>query len=405
MIYTLYETQRAMLEPMRMMAQGLRGAFNHPFTPPALSPFAKTFDAGAELIEDVLRRRGKPDWEIRDCEIDGETWPVTIEPAVRSPFGDLLHFRRAGAENAPKVLIVAPMSGHFATLLRGTVRGMLPGHDVYITDWADMAVTPLHHGDFGLDGYIDLLIGFIRHLGPDLHIVAVCQPAPIVLATVALMAAEKDPATPRTMTLMGGPIDPAAAPTVVTELARQRSLAWFKSHCVSQVPLFYPGAGRNVYPGFLQITAFMAMNADRHVNAHLGMFRHLIEGDGESAEAHRRFYDEYLAVMDVSARYYLDTVDQVFQRRCIAEGTMTWRGHKVDLAAITDTALFTVEGELDDISAPGQTVVAHDLCAAIPAARKQHYLQPAVGHYGIFNGRKWRGFIQPKIADFIERMS
>ena len=403
MLYSIYEAQRAMFEPYRIAAQGLKGVFNHPFTPPAFSHFSKTFDAGAELIEDALKRRGKPDWEIHDCDIDGVRVPVTIDIAVETPFGNLVHFNRQTQKADPKVLLVAPMSGHFATLLRGTVRGLIDHHDVYVTDWADMAMTPLQHGEFSLDDYIALMLRFMRHLGPDLHVIAVCQPAPIVLSTIAVLAAESPDEAPRTMTLMGGPVDPAAAQTVVTELAEKRPYSWFKNNCISRVPLFYPGAGRQVYPGFLQISAFMAMNAGRHINAHIDMFRHLVEGDGESADAHRRFYDEYLAVMDIPAQFYLDTIDRVFQRRCIATGTMTWQGKKVDPAAITKTALLTIEGEMDDISAPGQTFAAHALCSGLAASAKEHYLQKQVGHYGIFNGRKWRQFILPRISTFIRQ--
>jgi poly(3-hydroxybutyrate) depolymerase len=403
LLYSIYEAQRAMFEPYRIAAQGLKGVFNHPFTPPAFAQFSKSFDAGAELIEDALKRRGKPEWDISDCDIDGERVPLTIDTVVAAPFGNLIHFNRQTSQVSPKVLLVAPMSGHFATLLRGTVRGLIDQHDVYVTDWTDMAMTPLQHGEFGLDDYIALMLRFMRHLGPDIHVIAVCQPAPIILSTIAVMAAESPEQAPKSMTLMGGPVDPAAAQTVVTELADKRSFSWFKNHCISRVPVFYPGAGRQVYPGFLQISAFMAMNAGRHINAHIDMFRHLVEGDGDSAEAHRRFYGEYLAVMDIPAQFYLDTIDRVFQRRCIATGTMTWQGKKVDPAAITRTALLTIEGELDDISAPGQTYAAHALCTGLRDDHKEHYLQQQVGHYGIFNGRKWRQFILPKISGFIQK--
>ncbi len=295
------------------------------------------------------------------------------------------------------------MSGHHATLLRGTVQDMMDaGLEVFITDWRDARIVPLVYGDFDLSSYVETIVKLLQHLGPQTHVVAVCQPAPAVVAAVSLMASRGDPAQPRTMTLMGGPVDTRAAPTVVTKLAAQHPIDWFERHVVVTVPPWHPGAFRRVYPGFLQLAAFISMNPDRHVEAHKRMFQHLIKGDEESAAAHRRFYDEYLAVMDVPASYYLQTVETFFQKHDLATGKMKVRGERVDPSAIERTALLTVEGELDDISAPGQTIAAHVMCSSIPVSRRGQYLQPAVGHYGIFNGRKWRSEILPRIKQFIE---
>jgi poly(3-hydroxybutyrate) depolymerase len=294
------------------------------------------------------------------------------------------------------------MSGHHATLLRGTVQDLLDaGHEVFVTDWRDASVVPLFHGDFDLDSYIETVISFLQYLGPDTHVVAVCQPAPAVIAAVSLMASRGDPAQPRSMTLMGGPVDTRAAPTVVSKLAQQRSIEWFEQHVTTPVPPWRAGAFRRVYPGFLQLTAFVSMNPDRHIEAHRRMFDHLVRGDEDSAAAHRQFYDEYLAVMDVTASYYLQTVERFFQKHDLPDGRMRVRGERVDTAAIRRTALMTVEGELDDICAPGQTIMAQVICSGISAERRVQYLQPGVGHYGIFNGRRWRTDILPRISGFI----
>lgn len=367
--------------------------------------YGKSVEAAAEVIDGVLQKRGKPDWRINTTEIDGARVQVTTETIVDRPFCDLVRFRRATSRSDPKILIVAPLSGHYSTLLRGTVGGLLPNHDVYITDWKDAAKVPLLQGGFDIDDYIQYLIDFMRAMGPDFNVMAVCQPAPLVIAAVSLLAQWGDPAQPRTMTLMGGPVDTAAAPTAPTELADQRSMSWFETRCITTVPPIYPAAHRRVYPGFLQLGAFIAMNADRHVNAHLRMFRHLVEGDGESADAHRKFYDEYMSVMDVPADYYLQTIQRVFKERWIATDRFVWRGQKVTPAAIKKTALLTVEGELDDISAPGQTIAAHRICGGIPEHRQHDHLQAGVGHYGIFNGRRWREEIVPVISRFVREMA
>lgn len=405
MLYSLYETGRALMAPVHVAARSSRAMAKN-MGP--LSPFlslGRGAEAAVELVDDALQKRGKPDWRISATEVEGARTKVSIETVVEKPFCDLIRFRRHTDREDPKLLIVAPLSGHYATLLRGTVRGMLPNHDVYITDWKDASRVPLLDGGFDVDDYIDYLLAFMRTLGPDLHVMAVCQPAPLTIAAVSLLAQWDDPAQPRTMTLMGGPIDTAASPTTPTMLADERSMSWFENRCITMVPPIYPGAFRRVYPGFLQLGAFIAMNADRHLNAHIRMFRHLVEGDGESAEAHRRFYDEYLSVMDVSADYYLQTIRRVFKERWIATGQFVWRGEQVRPDAITRTALLTVEGELDDISAPGQTIAAHDICSSIPADRRHNHLQAGVGHYGIFNGRRWREQIVPEVSRFIREMA
>ncbi|MFX4222111.1 MAG: polyhydroxyalkanoate depolymerase [Thalassobaculum sp.] len=405
MLYSMYEAQRAFMAPMRYLTQTSKALNGHPLGPFSYTAFGRALEAGMEVLDGVIKDRGKPDWEIDEAITPDGPLPVSFDPVIETPFCDLVHVNRTTKRKDPKVLLVAPVSGHYATLLRGTVRGLIQEHDVYVTDWKDARTVPMSQGFFHLDDYIDLLMTFMRHLGPDLHVVAVCQPAPITLATVALMADMDDPAQPASMTLMGGPIDPHAAPTVVTQLADARPMSWFETRCITRVPVFYPGAFRRVYPGFMQVGAFIAMNPDRHFSAHLAMFRHLVEGDGEEAEAKQRFYDEYLSVMDVPAEYYLETVERVFKERQLPRGIMEWRGQLVRPAAIKKTAMLTVEGEKDDISAPGQTLAAHDLTVNIPEDRRRNHLAMGVGHYGIFNGRKWRENILPEITKFIREVS
>lgn len=405
MLYSFYEAQRAMMAPMRYLTQASKALNGHPLGPFSHLAFGKAMEAGMEVLDGVIRDRGKPDWEIDTAETPDGPVPISFVPIHETPFCDLVHVKRETSRRDPKVLLVAPMSGHYATLLRGTVKGLIREHDVYVTDWKDARNVPMSQGFFHLDDYIALLMDCMRRLGPDLHVIAVCQPAPITLATVALMADMDDPMQPTSMTLMGGPIDPHAAPTVVTQLADARPMSWFETRCITRVPVFYPGAFRRVYPGFMQVGAFIAMNPDRHVSAHLAMFRHLVEGDGESADAKQRFYDEYLSVMDVPAEYYLETVQRVFKERQLPRGVMQWRKQTVRPEAITRTAMLTVEGEKDDISAPGQTLAAHDMARNIPEARRRNHLQKNVGHYGIFNGRKWREQILPEITRFIREVS
>lgn len=405
MLYALHDAAAAAMVPARLWARTasalMRGSPGSG-VPDYLTWASRAAVAWADVADDVLRPRGKPEWNIRAKY--GAEERVTEEVALDLPFVRLLRFIGPTATpDARRVLLVAPMSGHHATLLRGTVQDMIDtGLEVFVTDWRDASIVPLHHGDFDLSSYVETVIHFLHHLGPDTHVVAVCQPAPAVVAAISLMAARGDNAQPRSMTLMGGPVDVRAAPTVVTKLAEQHTIDWFERHVVSTVPPWHAGGFRRVYPGFLQLAAFISMNPDRHVEAHKRMFDHLVRGDDESAASHRRFYDEYLAVMDVPASYYLQTVETFFQKHALAKGTMTVRGEHVDTRAIEHTALMTVEGELDDISAPGQTIAAQTMCASIAADRRLQYLQPGVGHYGIFNGRKWRSEILPRIKTFIE---
>lgn len=401
MLYDLYELQHAALLPLRLWAGATQAALQNPANPAANTSLGRAVAAGAELIERTTRRFGKPEFGIRSVQVDGQDVAITEVAVLEKPFCTLLNFRRAAERKDPKVLLVAPVSGHYATLLRGTAAALAAEHDVYITDWADAKTVPLSVGAFDLDDYIAYLMEFLSFLGPDTHVVAVCQPSVPVLAAISLMAQGKDANQPRSMTLMGGPIDTRAAPTAVTKLAEQHDISWFRRNVIATVPGMYPGAGRQVYPGFIQLTGFMTMNLDRHIEAHAKLFEHLVTGDGESAAAHRRFYDEYLSVMDLTAEFYLQTVETVFQKHHLPKGEMMWRGIKVDPAAIRKTGLLTVEGELDDISAPGQTVAAHELCRNIPPAKHAQHLQTGVGHYGIFNGRKWREEIMPKVRAFI----
>ena len=400
MLYALHEMQRIAWAPARMMAEAGRQAASNPLLPMAWHPAGRAVGAFCELFERVSRKHGKPEFGIRQVPSRGRTLAVRERVAVSMPFCDLLHFEREGRTGDPAVLVVAPLSGHFATLLRDTVRGLLAEHDVYITDWRDARQVPASHGPFTLDDYIDTLLAVLARLGPDAHLVAVCQPSVPALAATALLAAAGQ-AGPRSLVLMGGPIDTRVGVTRVNEFAGSHSRRWFEQMLVQTVPPPCPGFGRRVYPGFMQLSGFMGMNLDRHVGAHLRMFEHLVAGDGESAEAHRRFYDEYLAVMDMPAEYFLETVERVFQEHHLPRGLFTHRGAPVDTAAIQDTALMTVEGERDDISGVGQTEAAHRLCPNIPPARRRHRLQAGVGHYGIFNGRRWRNEILPDIADFI----
>lgn len=402
-LYQLYDLSHALMTPMRLAAEATQSVFQNPFLPTSYTSMGRAIAAGAELIERTTRRFGKPEFDLKTTTIGGRSIDVIEEVAKVKPFCRLLHFQRLTPHRDPRVLVVAPMSGHHATLLRGTVEALLPDHDVFITDWIDARQVPLSKGKFDLDDYIAYLIDFIRLLGPDVHLLAVCQPAVPVLLAASIMAQNNDAAQPRSMTLMGGPIDARAATTQVTELAEKRSLQWFKNTVVTTVPLYYPGALREVYPGFVQLSGFMSMNLDRHVGEHMKLFRHLVRGDGESAESHRKFYDEYLSVMDVTAEFYLQTVEAVFQKHLLPKREYIYRGEKVDPAAITRTALLTVEGELDDISAVGQTTAAHELCSGLKSDQKELLIQPGVGHYGIFNGRKYREQILPVIRQFIRK--
>ena len=394
MLYSLYEAQHMALAPMRFWAEWTRGLFGHPFSPFAHWPMSRRLAASSDLFLRVTERYEKPAWNIAGVEIE-----VTRE----KPFCNLVHFKQPTPKKH-KVLVVAPLSGHYATLLRDTVRALLPEHDVWITDWVNARVVPVYKGPFHLDDYVDYVREWITLLSPDLHVISVCQPTVPVLAAISLMASKRE-AQPRTMVMMGGPIDARRSPTAVNNLARRKPFSWFEQNVIERVPAKYPGAMRRVYPGFLQHLGFVAMNPDRHVNAHWDYFNHLMRGDGESAEAHRRFYDEYNAVLDLPAEYYLDTVKTVFQDFALPKGRMFVREELVRPQSIRDAALLTIEGELDDISGNGQTEAAHALCLNIPRERRAHLVAPGVGHYGIFSGRRWREVIFPHVRDFIARHS
>jgi poly(3-hydroxybutyrate) depolymerase len=404
MFYHLYEMSHAAMGPWRAAADATRLFYSNPINPAAHTSWGKQFAAGAELFERLTRRYGKPEFGIKSVFVDGVQAPIEEEIVWRRPFCNLLHFRRVMPRQktpSPRLLIVAPMSGHYATLLRGTVAEMAQYADVYITDWADARMVPLSDGSFDLDDYIDYVVAMLHFLGHGVHVMAVCQPSVPVLAAVALMEARGDPLGPATMTLMGGPIDTRQSPTTVNRLAEQRGLDWFRDNVIMSVPFPHPGFMRNVYPGFLQLSGFMGMNLDRHIVAHQDYFAHLVRGDGDSADKHREFYDEYLAVMDLDAPFYLQTVDTVFVRHALPKGEMTHRGQPVDCSKIVSTALMTVEGENDDISGLGQTKAAHQLCRNLPAEKHVHYMQPKVGHYGVFNGSRFRAEIAPRVLDFM----
>ncbi len=406
--YAWYETARAMLAPARLAADMTRHSLEHPGNPFAYGPYARSTAAALQMFERATRRYGKPHFGIATTNVEGQSASVFERVVWERPFCRVIAFERALArgpsEPQPKLLVVAPMSGHYATLLRGTVEAMLPNHQVFITDWSDARMVPLLEGRFDLDTYIEYLTAMFRDLGPDLHVMAVCQPAVPVFAAVALMEAENDPAVPVSMTLMGGPIDTRRSPTAVNCLAQERGMGWFEKNCITVVPPPNPGALRRVYPGFLQLSGFMAMNLDRHVTAHSDMFHHLVTGDGDSAEKHREFYDEYLAVMDLTAEFYLQTVQTVFVDHALPRGLMRHRGEPVDLSAIRRCAILAVEGENDDISGVGQTKAALDLTPNLPDSRKAYHLQEKVGHYGVFNGSRFRAVIAPRIAAFIREM-
>jgi poly(3-hydroxybutyrate) depolymerase len=402
--YQLYELNHAALSPLRAAADVTKLYFQNPFNPLAHTPFGRNMAAAAELFERTTRRYGKPEFGLTSTLVHGERLAIHERVVWERPFCKLLNFQKASGHKAldqEKLLIVAPMSGHYATLLRATVDAMLPGHDVYITDWVDARMVPLADGGFDLDDYIDYLISMLHMLGPGVHVMAVCQPSVPVLAATSLMSTRGDHNLPASMVLMGGPIDTRVNPTAVNTLANNHDLDWFRQNAIMTVPFPHPGFMRQVYPGFLQISGFLSMNLDRHLQAHQDFYRHLVEGDGEDAEKHREFYDEYLAVMDLSAEFYLQTVDTAFIRHALPEGTMMHRGEKVDPSAIRNVALFTIEGENDDISGVGQTEAAHRICVNIPAEKRAHHLQPKVGHYGVFNGSRYRAEIAPRIADFI----
>jgi len=406
MLYDAYEVQRSLLGGASRLAGMGAGWLNSPANPWSYSSMGPVVAASLDVFAHAAAERGQPEFGLNSTLIGRKTVPVREESVLAKPFGSLKHFVRDGAPaDDPKLLIVAPMSGHFATLLRGTVERMLPRHDVYITDWRDAKLVALTEGKFDLNDYVDYLMEFLSAIGEAggerPHMLAVCQPAAPAFAATALMGAQKHRWRPRTLTMMGGPIDTRQAPTAINTLATQRPLGWFQNNVVATVPMIYPGAGRQVYPGFLQLAGFMTMNLGDHLISHWEMFRHLVAGDEESADASRAFYDEYRSVSDMSAEFYLQTVDVVFQRHLIPEGQFMHRGVRVDPAAIRDTALLAIEGERDDISGIGQTKAALDSAKKLPAGQKKYHLARDVGHYGIFNGRKWRERIAPVVEKWI----
>jgi poly(3-hydroxybutyrate) depolymerase len=405
MLYHLYELNQAALSPARAAADACRLLMRNPLNPASYTALGRSAAAALELFERTTRRYRRPAWGIHETEIGGRKVPVRERTVMQKPFCTLIHFERELSRwrlrEDPKLLVVAPMAGHFSTLLRGTVRDLLPDHDVYVTEWHDARFVPRAAGTFDLDDYIDYITEFIRVFGGDVHVMAVCQPTVPVFAAISLMEAEQDPAVPRSMILMAGPIDARESPTEVNRFAEARSINWFRRNVITQVPWPYPGVMRNVYPGFLQLSGFMGMNLERHVTAHRELFHNLIQGDGDSADKHREFYDEFLAVMDLSAEYYLQTIETVFLDHRLPKGTMVHRNRRVDPSAITRVALMTVEGEKDDISGIGQTFSAQILSTNLADAKRAHHLQPGVGHYGVFNGSRFRAEIAPKIREFV----
>lgn len=411
MLYQLFETQRALLSPFSEFAAASAKLYSHPLSPFAHTPMAQRLSAGLDLAHRLAKDYEKPEFDIRSVEVDGVDVAVQELVPLEKPFCRLLRFKRytddlqvlAKMKDQPTVLVVAPLSGHHSTLLRETVKQLLKDHKVYITDWTDARMVPLEVGPFHLDDYIHYVQEFIRHVGgADSHVISVCQPTVPVLAAISLMASQGE-ATPRSMTMMGGPIDARKSPTAVNNLAMNRSFSWFETNVIYRVPTNFPGAGRQVYPGFLQHTGFVAMNPDRHLSSHYDYFLDLVRGDDDSAEAHRKFYDEYNAVLDMPAEYYLDTIKTVFQDFALVNGTWQVDGAFVRPQDIKTTALLTVEGELDDISGAGQTKAAHELCAGVPKQHQYHYDAIGAGHYGIFSGRRWREKVYPEVRDFIAK--
>ena len=406
MLYDAYEVQRSLLAGASKLAGLGAGWLNNPANPFGYSTMGPLVAASLEVFAHAAAPHGEPAFGIEEVCVGGKTVPVNEEILLRKPFGQLKRFYREGVETGPRLLIIAPMSGHYATLLRGTVERLLPSFDVYITDWRDAKMVPLSEGTFDLDDYVDYLTEFAELIGTKVgerpHLLAVCQPAVPAFAATAMMNEDKNPWRPKTLTMMGGPIDTREAPTAVNTLATQRPFAWFEHNVIATVPMIYPGAGRKVYPGFLQLAGFMTMNLGSHLISHWEMFKHLVVGDEESAHATQKFYDEYRSVCDMTAEFYLQTVDVVFQQHLLPKGEMLHRGRLVRPDAIRDTALLAIEGERDDISGIGQTKAALDIATKLPNAKKEYFLAKEVGHYGIFNGRKWREKIAPVVERFIE---
>ena len=403
MLYYMHELQRMSMAPARFAAEATKLIMKNPFNPIASTYWGRTLGSAADVFEHQTRRYGKPDWGLDSTEIDGVPVAVEIEPAITRTWCRLLHFKRDTARNDPRLLIVAPMSGHFATLLRGTVERMLPNHDVYVTDWSAARMVPMTEDKFNFYDYVDYVVDFLHYLGPNTHIMGVCQPSVPVMAAVALMSGWGDNCVPSSMTLIGGPVDTRKSETAVNRLATENDLEWFEKNVVVQVPPFYPGAMRQVYPGFIQLTNFISMNLDKHMEAQHELFEHLVKGDDDAADKKRGFYEEYLAVADLPAEFYLSTLDIVFQRHLLPKGELVMRWHPVKPDAIERTAILCIEGGLDDISGVGQTKAALDITPNLPKSKKHYHLQENVGHYGLFNGGKWRNAIAPVIEGFIRR--
>jgi poly(3-hydroxybutyrate) depolymerase len=401
MLYQAYQAHCDMMGPLRAMASGAISAIGMPLVGLSNTPVLRNLTAVYELISRAGLTHHRPAFGIDTVTAGNRPVAVTEEAALTTPFGTLLHFRKDIEMAQPRVLLVAPLSGHFSTLLRNTVATMLPEHDVYITDWHNVRDVPTASGSFGFDDYVDQIIRFLEVIGPGTHVIAVCQPCVAVLIAVAVMAAAGNPAQPRSMTLMAGPIDTRANPTKVNELAQSKPMDWFEQNLIAKVPARYPGAGRRVYPGFVQLAAFMSMNIDRHLKAHRELYQHLVNGETEKAKATKEFYDEYFAVLDLASDFYLETVRLVFQEHALPRGTLTWHGNKVEPRAIRRTMLLTIEGERDDICAVGQTVAAQELCSGLRPHLKRHHLQLGVGHYGIFSGRRWETQVYPLVKNVI----
>ena len=404
MLYHAYELQRSWLSSASAWASIGAEMLSNPAMPFGYMGMGPVAASALEVFAHATATYGKPAWGIDSVEAGGKHWPVVEATVLNRPFGDLKRFHRENLpEDAPRLLIVAPMSGHYATLLRGTVERMLENYVVYVTDWADARNVPLHEGHFDLDDYMDYVIEFLDHIGPGAHAMAVCQPSVPVFAATAIMNRDKHPCTPKTLTMMGGPIDTRCSPTSVNDLAMERPIEWFRHNVIATVPMQYRGAGRDVYPGFMQLAGFMSMNLGNHMMSHYEMFKHLTVGDEASAQATKDFYDEYRSVCDMTAEFYLQTVKEVFQDHAIPNGTFMHRGKLIDLGDITQTALLAIEGERDDISGLGQTKAALDLTPNLKASKKRYYMAEGAGHYGIFNGSRWRTKIAPVVEDFIAK--
>ena len=402
MLYDAYELHRSLLNSASNWASIGAQLLNNPALPMGYFGTGPILASALQVFAHIYEERGKPTFNLGSITIEGVQYPVTESVVLEKPFGQLRHFRRAGLPpDAPKLLIVAPMSGHYATLLRGTVARMIENQEVWITDWADAKMVPLSEGHFDLDDYIDYLIEFLRFIGEGTHMLAVCQPSVPAFAATAVMGADKDPCRPASLTMMGGPVDTRASPTSVNDVAVRRPLSWFQNNVIATVPFNYPGGGRKVYPGFLQLAGFLSMNIESHMLSHYEMFKHLTLGDQDSADSTKRFYDEYLSVCDMTAEFYLQTIEHVFQKHSLPKGEFVHRGKPIDPDAIRDTALLAIEGERDDISGIGQTHAALDLAPHLPDAKKKYYFAEEVGHYGIFNGSKWRKRIAPVVEEWI----